>query len=161
MIKYSDNQSYFLLNKYIHDISPTEDLVKDTYIDLGIINPRDMLDQTISVKSYASIFVELYHNSFFNTADKSNRALSILSDTDWNLGLVAGVPSGVKVAHKFGERAVTEDNSKQLHDCGVVYYPDNPYLLCVMTRGSDFNKLSQIIATISKMFYEEFDSRKL
>jgi len=30
-----------------------------------------------------------------------------------------------------------------------------------MTRGDDFDKLSEFIGLISKMFYEEVDSRRL
>jgi hypothetical protein len=49
----------------------------------------------------------------------------------------------------------------QLHDCGIIYYPGNPYLLCVMTRGTDWSALEKTIQTISAMTYKEVDSRKL
>jgi hypothetical protein len=68
--------------------------------------------------------------------------------------------ANIPVAHKFGERTGFAGGVKQLHDCGIVYYPKNPYLLCIMTRGTDFTKLESTIAAVSKMVYQEFDSRK-
>jgi hypothetical protein len=49
----------------------------------------------------------------------------------------------------------------QLHDCGIVYFPDNPYIICVMTRGDDVNELAPVVAHISKMVYDEFESRRV
>jgi beta-lactamase class A len=161
MIKYSDNESYYLLLEYLREISPEKDLLKETFVDLGIIDPQSFTDQTLSVKAYGSIFVQLYHSSYFNNKETSEKVLTILADIDWKDGLNAGVPEGIQVAHKFGERNDYKNNLKQLHDCGVVYFPENPYLLCVMTRGKDFSKLAGVIAEISKMVYEEVDSRKL
>lgn len=69
------------------------------------------------------------------------------------------IPSDVKVAHKFGERYYGD--IKQLHDCGVIYYPENPYLLCVMTIGKDFEDLAEVISHVSDVVYREVDSRKL
>jgi hypothetical protein len=43
---------------------------------------------------------------------------------------------------------------RELHDCGIVYLPDNPYLLCVMTKGNDFAKMEKIIEEISRLSYE-------
>ena len=44
---------------------------------------------------------------------------------------------------------------KQLHDCGIVYYPKHPYLLCVMTRGDSFEYLDDTIRDISHLVYQE------
>lgn len=159
MIKYSDNNSYYALREYLDQISPNEDLILETYTDLGITDPRDIGDQTLSVKSYGSIFVQLYNSSFFHNKELSEQALEFLVHTDFTDGIVQGIPSDVVVAHKFGERGL--GNNKQLHDCGVIYYPKNPYLLCIMTRGPDLFVLSQIISDISKMVYDEVDSRKI
>ena len=70
---------------------------------------------------------------------------------------MAGLPKDVTIAHKFGEHVSGSNgviSSVELHDCGIVYAPKKPYLLCVMTRGSDFDKLSGIIKSISNMVYE-------
>ncbi len=159
MIKYSDNTSYYVLREYLKNLAPDHDVLKETYVDLGIIDPKDNLDQTINVKSYGAIFSQLYHSSYLNNKVSSEYALKVLSETDFNQGLKQGLPEDIGLAHKFGERSDIGDKVKQLHDCGIVYYPGNPYLLCVMTQGLNFEKLSSTVGLISKMVYEEFDSR--
>ena len=161
MIQYSDNNAYFTLVQYLNQTYPGGGPFFDTMKGLGIIQPNDANENNLTAKSYGSIFIQLYQSSFFEKIETSEMALAFLAKTDFNDGIVAGVPAGIPVAHKFGERQTEDEHLKQLHDCGIVYYPKNPYLLCVMTRGRDFDKLSGIIGQISKMFYEEFDSRRL
>lgn len=161
MIRYSDNRAYYVLREYLRQISPDEDLLKNTYIALGIVDPKNDLDQTIEVKQYSSIFIQLYNASFFDNKETSERALALLMETTFDKGLVAGVPAGLPVAHKFGERVGFAGNLQQLHDCGIVYFPKSPYLLCVMTRGTDRNELSHAIKQISTMVYTEVGSRRL
>jgi beta-lactamase class A len=84
----------------------------------------------------------------------SEKALKLLTQTKYKDALYAGVPQHIEVAHKFGERQFLPSQEKQLHDCGIVYHPQNPYLLCIMSRGQDFKKLSNIIKNISKATYD-------
>lgn len=161
MIKYSDNKSYYVLLEYLNKISPNSQLLRNTFIDLGIIDPSNEFEDTLTVKSYSGIFTQLYNSTYFTHKETSEMALEILSDTDFKQGLVAGVPPGTVVAHKFGERIDETNNVKQLHDCGIVYFYDNPYLLCVMTRGKKMEDLMNILSLISKMTYEELDSRRI
>lgn len=91
--------------------------------------------------------------------EHSEKVLSLLAQSEFDQGTASGVPKDVRVANKFGERFI--GNEKQLHDCGIVYFPQNPYLLCVMTRGKDFHELAGVISAISQMVYEEIDSRRL
>jgi hypothetical protein len=44
---------------------------------------------------------------------------------------------------------------QHFHDCGIVYYPKHPYLLCVMTQGQDPETLENAIAEISKFTYTQ------
>jgi hypothetical protein len=77
-------------------------------------------------------------------------------------GLIAGVPSNITISHKFGERELTDEKGNvvnQLHDCGIVYYPEHPYLLCIMTRGKNIDNLSRSISAISKIVYQEVSLR--
>lgn len=159
MIMHSDNASYWLLEDFLSTEYPTRFVVSDTLKELGILSPRTVDENTITVKEYASLFRQLY-NATYLSPDMSEYALGLLSKSTFKAGLVAGVPQDIKVAHKFGEKGLS-DGEKQLHDCGIVYYPGNPYLICVMTKGKDFTELSSIIKAISMKVYEEIDSRKL
>jgi beta-lactamase class A len=161
MIKYSDNDSYYALLAYLNTLAPNTQLLRDTFVDLGIIDPKSTFEETITVKSYAGIFTQLFNSTFFSSKVTSEIALSMLTDTDFTEGVVAGVPRGTRVAHKFGERFDDVAKVKQLHDCGIVYYPQNPYLLCVMTKGDDIDKLKLFISEVSRMTYQEFDSRRI
>ncbi len=77
---------------------------------------------------------------------------------DFPQGLQSGVPASIEVADKFGEREVFSTDGTlsylELHDCGIIYVPDSPYVVCVMTRGHDFNSLASIIGDVSKIVYE-------
>lgn len=106
----------------------------------------DSASDFMSPKSYATLFRILYNSTFFSW-QVSEKVLELLSKTNFDKGLVAGVPANIEVAHKFGE------NTDELHDCGIIYYPEHPYLLCVMTKGSDLKVLEGIIAGASKTVY--------
>jgi len=152
MISYSDNESYQLLNQNM----PFEALIK-VYNDLGVDISKGFSDPNgniLSVKSYASFFRILFNASYLNK-DMSEEALRILSLSQFHDGLTAKLPQNIIVAHKFGERQFTDTGIKQLHDCGIIYLPSKPYLLCVMTQGKDFKRLSQIISQISSQIYDE------
>jgi hypothetical protein len=87
----------------------------------------------------------------------SEKALSLLNKSDLKNGLAAGLPNNIIIADKFGERNNLDDGVKQLHDCGIIYYPDNLYYLCVMTKGSSFEDLEKILKNISAITYNEVD----
>lgn len=162
MIAYSDNASYYVLLEHLREINPTErDLLFETFLALGIIDPASNLDQSISAKSYASIFRNFFNASYLSK-ESSEKILELLIASDFDEGLVAGIPAGINVAHKFGERyGINAQGDKELHDCGIIYYPENPYLLCVMTEGPDYLGLSKVIQTVSRMMYTEVQSRQL
>ncbi len=158
IIVYSDNRALEVLLDYLMVRSPDKNLFIETYKELGIIESDESGEEQITAKSYASIFRLLYNASYLSN-DLSNKALRYLTESEFKDGLKKGIPSSVMIAHKFGERI--EQNSRLLHDCGIVYYPDNPFSLCIMVEGSDFDLMSDVIGEIAKDVYEEVDSRKL
>ena len=117
----------------------------------------------VNAKEYGSIFRILYNVSFLGK-DPSEKILSLLTQSEFKNGLRGGVPENIVIAHKFGERELKVGNNvapvKQLHDCGIIYYPGNPYILCIMTRGPSLQKLAPVIQRISSEVYQEFDARK-
>lgn len=150
MIIDSDNGAMNLLLANIDDA-----YLNHVYADLGLKTPSTDSSYTISAKEYSLFFRILYNGTYLSDAS-SEKALSILSKATFADGLVAGLPPGTVVAHKFGEHVNGSDghvDSMELHDCGIVYDTRGSYLLCVMTKGKDLNTLKQTIAQISELVH--------
>ena len=153
MIVRSDNIATELLLSNIN-MADLSRLYED--LDIKFAPKTPDLDDLMNVKDYASFFRILYNASYL-TPEMSEKALSILLEDDFDDGLRAGIPQAVPLANKFGEREV--EDIRQLHDCGIVYSPGRPYILCVMTRGSDLVQLSGVIKDISSVVYQEVSSQ--
>ena len=150
MIIDSDNGAMDLLLNHMDS-----GYLNQIYSDLGLQTPQTAATYTISANDYSLFFRVLYNATYLDAAN-SEKALSILSQATFANGLVAGLPAGTVVAHKFGERingSGDRIDSVELHDCGIVYYSHNPYILCVMTKGKDLKTLSSTISGISKIVY--------
>ena len=153
MIRFSDNQALYLLS-----IRLPEQELRSLFSISGASN-KILSDAgaKLTVKEYAGFFRILFNSSYLSR-ENSEKALALLSATEYNDALPAGVPAGITVAHKFGE-AGTGNVERQLHDCGIVYFPDHPYLACVMTRGKSTDELKQAIADISRFIYQKIDEQ--
>ncbi len=154
MIKHSDNNASETLINYLNDTGNVKQFGKLFY-DLGI-SQIDLNSDFMTVRAYGLFFRVLYNATYLNR-DNSEAALKLLAQTDFVDALRAGVPSSITVAHKFGEFTLQTQSGaiikRELHDCGIVYYPKHPYLLCVMTKGMDFNSLISTISGISQEAY--------
>lgn len=150
MIVFSDNYALNLLGQQM-DSQAVNKLMNDLGASLSTSNGEEYM----SVKSYASLFRILFNASYLNK-DNSEKALEFLANSTFTEGLKKNIPADVVVAHKFGQRDIEGQQVKQLHDCGIVYHPKGPYLLCIMTRGADYEILSDIIGDISKKTYESY-----
>ncbi|HRH93567.1 MAG TPA: class A beta-lactamase-related serine hydrolase [Candidatus Peribacteria bacterium] len=156
MIMYSDNASADMLKNLLSSMDQTGQSVETIYEQLGMKVAAN--EHRLSVKTYATLFRMLFGGRYLTPA-LSQKALDLLSKSIYTDALVAGVPAGTLVAHKFGIRDVPGEPLKQFHDCGIVYYPGRPYLLCVMTRGSDTKNGIAFIREVSRRAYEQVDAR--
>ena len=157
MITDSDNGATFTL---LNRINP--DFLNAAYTSLGIQDPGDdSANYKISARTYGLFFRVLY-NATYLSSGYSERALKLLSQATFADGLVAGVPKGTAVAHKYGNHILSQNGSVtgvELSDCGIVYYPSHPYLLCVMTSSYNAPMASKIIANISRVSYSAVSDR--
>lgn len=153
MIVHSDNEAKGLLVQLIPDSS----LVR-VHNDLGIVVPGIRNSQDfMTVRDYATFFRILYNGTYLNH-ENSELALEFLSRSTFIKGIKAGIsdPYAI-VAHKFGERELKDVGQRQLHDCGIVYSNGHTYLLCVMTRGKDYDKLASVISEVSRIVYKNIE----
>jgi hypothetical protein len=112
----------------------------------------------VSSRTYAHFLRILYGASYLNE-EHSEKLLTFLANTDFKRGIIAGIPSTVKVANKCGVYQLEDSiNGKMqevsvLHDCGIIYHTGHPYIICVMTEGKDTDVLLRIISSISSIVY--------
>lgn len=126
--------------------------------DLGLdYSQETSFDKLITIKSY-SIFLRVLYNATYLNKNMSEKALEMLTIGDFPQGIISSVPPNTVVASKFGVRTSGPKNEIiQLHNFGIVYYPNRPYLICIMTKGTDRAKLTTLIRDISKLVYTEVD----
>jgi beta-lactamase class A len=152
MIAYSDNNATALLAGIL-DVNS----YKKMFVDLGLTEPNldDPTNFQISAKEY-SIFIKALYNASYLNIDNSEYGASLLNECTFRDGLSKGLPNEVQMAHKFGESGTNLEH--QLHETGVIYMGNTAYMLTVMTKGKELKGLSEVLAAISKMVYEEMSN---
>ncbi len=156
MIVYSDNVAMAILLENMD-----KNFLEKVRLDLQLppIIPKET-ERRISPKQFATPLQVLYNATYLNKSS-SEKALKLLTQTGFTDGIIAGVPPGTVVAHKFAERVYMPENIRKLHDCGIVYAKKGPYLICIMTKGWDFKELKSIVQTISRIAYDHMEDRNL
>lgn len=150
----SDNNAVRLLGRALN-----KQVLAQTFYELGVRYPVNGPVDFLSVREFATFFRILYNASYLDKSS-SELLLSYLSKSSFRAGIAAGVPEGVTVAHKHGEQELRGGAEKELHDCGIVYYPQKPYLLCVMSKGDSFENNAEAIRDISRFVYEAVDAHR-
>lgn len=154
MIKYSDNNAFFTMTDEIAKID--KKILESTYSDLKINIPQVLNENPdfITAKDF-SYFLRVLYNGTYLEKDYSEKALELLTRTDFKDGLKAGIADETAIAHKFGLRSYFQGGKvaeRELHDCGILYKKNSPYLLCVMTKeGGDLKEDSAVIRDISAL----------
>ena len=156
MIKDSDNNATLLLLDTV-DTSTLAEVFGD--LNVPFLAPGESPTNYMHVSDFAFFFRVLYNGTYLSH-DDSEKVLEALTQTTFNNGLVAGVPSGTTVAHKFGLVSIaptgTTVTARELHDCGIVYpTKEDPYLLCVMTKSTgSLQGAEHAVADISRTVYQ-------
>lgn len=143
----SDNTSYRLIRRLL-DPSALDTVMNSLDIPIEVDGELPV----VSAKNYSSILRSLYL-SYYLKPEHSNEILDLLTKSSMKDMLAGGVPQDVAVAHKFGEHS-TDDTQASVHnDCGIVYVPERPYILCMFGKG-ERDTVRAEMRRISKMVYE-------
>ncbi|MCX6820653.1 MAG: class A beta-lactamase-related serine hydrolase [Candidatus Aenigmarchaeota archaeon] len=142
-VRDSDNTALWALDSLL---TPDEYIAARAAVGMPYVSQAD--DLKVSPKSYSNILRSLYMSTYLRRTF-SQLALSMMAETDYNNEMPAGVPVGTTVAHKVGYNMY----GGYYHDCGIVYAPDKPYILCVMSRNSTLEEADIAIRKISFMTY--------
>ncbi len=148
MIAYSDNNATSLMHAYIdHD----KYLENFRLLNIPEPNGTNKLYQ-LKASEISNIFKVLYNGTMLSP-EMSEKAIKILMKSDFKKGMAAGLPSSVPLAHKFGEFG-GRNNQHELHEMGLVYLKNKPYILTIMTSGKQVNDLTHAIALITQQAFQ-------
>lgn len=104
------------------------------------------LNNTTTAEALGALLWKLGRGEVVSRA-ASAAMVDILARQHFRAGIPAGVPEGIRVAHKTG--SITRIR----HDAGIVF-ADRPYVLVVLTRGLDDGATADaLIAKISEAVY--------
>lgn len=164
MIITSDNTTVSMIYN-----SLTKEERDEVFYHIGQRNPDENPEfpyviELYSPKELATAYRMLYNSSYL-TRKNSQYLLTLLAKTVFRSEIPRPIPSNISVAHKIGEAtraSVPELPDFSFHDCGIVYYPQRPYIICVMTDGIPVKDASDLIASISDRVYKyinEYDTK--
>ncbi len=145
MIAYSDNDATALLMQNMNNSIFTK-----LFSDLQLPPPPQQGEYFIGTEDYAK-FLRILYSSTYLKAGSSEYAINLLLKSTFKDGICSTLDPNIPVAHKFGERVL--NNVAQLHEFGIVYYNNTPYLIGVMTKGGNLEPLKQTMGEISRIVY--------
>jgi beta-lactamase class A len=146
MIIESDNMATNVLSMHLNAKA-----FHQMFVDLGI-PPDDINDlkYVINAREYSKFLRVLYNANYVNEK-LSLYGLSLLTQSRYKDGLVKKLPSKTIVAHKFGERGI--NNNMDFSESGIIYNKSDPYLITIMTKGSNVKEQAEVISEISGEVY--------
>lgn len=149
MIRFSDNDATELLQTRLN-----HSIFNQVFTDLGIPVPDFTKEYFITPVDMSKFFRALYNGTYLSKQG-SEFALTLLTRSTYSNGILAGISDpGTVVAHKFGERII--GNTAELHEFGIVYAGSEPYLIGIMTSGSNLQSLAEVLQTISRISYQQY-----
>lgn len=152
MIEGSDNQATATLMHHI-DVH----MFQRVFTDLGCTMPLMNMRQYRMTAREWSVFLKALYNGAYLGIDRSQLAMEWLTKSGFTKGMVAGLPPGTRIAHKFGEIGVSGDVQAQLHEGGIIFDERGDRMVVIMTGGPDATKLPGIVAGIMRRVQHGFD----
>lgn len=140
----SDNTAILTIQKRLRDFTMNTNALEAVDADYDAGAGQVLINS----KSYASVLKCLYYACYINR-DDSQEILGYLTQSDFSAGIAKPVEQPIKVAHKIG----VEANKLSQSDCGIIYLPKRPYLLCIMV-GLPLDQADILMSGLSSTVYD-------
>jgi beta-lactamase class A len=142
LMELSDNQASVALAQLFKAQS-----FQQTLLALGIAPappelPRNTLPR-LSARECGNMLRILYRGACL-TPKWSQYALSLMSETLYDGEVQAVIPKDIRFAHKVGFNADAGD----FHNIGILYFPDRPVIVCIMSGRSTREEADRIIPAL-------------
>jgi beta-lactamase class A len=113
------------------------------------------LNNTTTARDLATLLLAIADGRAASPAT-CRQLLDILAAQEINDGIPAGLPAGIRIAHKTGNITAT------WHDAALIYPPDGkPFVLVVLSRGIPKRERGMALqADIARLVYQEVGARR-
>jgi beta-lactamase class A len=140
MGKESDNTAFHI----------TRNLLGDNKINLVVakigMRNTSLSDNETTPEDVETFFEQLWHGNVLNEEHK-NELLDFMTDTQYEAWLTEGVPSDVRVSHKYGREVHV------VNDAGIVF-ANSPYVVVILSKGVIEREADEVFPKLSRVIYE-------
>ncbi|MBN1168584.1 serine hydrolase [Candidatus Woesebacteria bacterium] len=140
MGKQSDNTAYNIA-LYTLGKDRTEQIISSIGMENTSVEENKTTPEDIGL-----FFKKLWEGAILKKDDQ-DELLSFLTNTIYEDHLAAGIPSDIRVAHKYGREVSV------VNDAGIVY-TDNPYVVVLMGQGVMVEEADLVFPELSRFIYE-------
>lgn len=140
MGKQSDNTAFKVISQVLG-----EEKIQSTINDLGM--KKTSFAQNLTTPKDIGIFFERLWRGRVVSDKSREEILSFLTETIWEERIPAGLPKGIRVAHKIGSEVGV------VSDAGIVF-DQKPFIVVIMSQGVNEIEAKKALPEISKMIYE-------
>jgi beta-lactamase class A len=148
MVAHSDNNATWMLASRLD-----KSHLQKIFAEFGMKAPAEFdMRITMNVREYSTFFNAIYNASNLSP-EYADYAADLLSNCSFQEGFSKGFPPQTHMWHKFGQWK-SSDLDHELHESGIVYLKGKPYLITIMTRGKDTDRLAGAIQAICKQIYD-------
>ena len=139
--KQSDNTAQNVLVKILG-----KEKIQAAIIDLGM-KQTSYTNWETTPGDVATFWQKLATGQILTSAHRQE-IIDFLTDTIFEEQIPAGLPEGIRVAHKVGV------DEGVLHDAGVIF-ADQPFVLVLMSKGVNVSEAEKLFPKITKLVWDE------
>jgi len=141
MGKRSDNQAFIKMVSILG-----KENINKAIINLGM--SKTSLEENITTPEDIGLFFKKLKNYEILNKENTDEFLEFLTDTSFEKWLRPGIPSEIRLAHKYGREV------HAVNDAGIVF-SDKPFVLVIMTDGVVESEADKIFPELSKLLYND------
>lgn len=139
MGKQSDNTAFNILSRIVG-----EEKIQKTIDNLGMKN-TSFANWEMTPEDIGLLFRKLYQDKI--VSDKSrDEILDSLTNTIWETRIPAGIPKGIRVAHKIGSEV------RVVSDAGIIF-TQPPFVLVIMSENVNEIEANKALPEITAKIY--------
>lgn len=138
MLEESDNTAANVLLKQISQSDLDKFSYYTSFYDTGFFDK-------VNTQSMFNVFQSLYLSTFLSK-DSSEFLLSLMAKSNFDINKYSNISNDIIISQKYAE--YYKNNSKEYHDCGIIYDREKRLFYCVMTSGLSEEKGKKVIGEV-------------